>query len=88
MKVIVAATHCYPGCRVRIEERGQNPSALVEFSDGTIVLGELDTTDGVTLLTVPSYRTARGTRIEIKTWRLEPGSGAGCWRIKARVTTG
>jgi hypothetical protein len=86
MKVIVAATHCYVGCQVRTEEDGDNSRALVEFGDGAIVLGEFEASDGGGLLTVPGYRTARGTRIATKIWRLEPGGGAGSWRIKARVT--
>lgn len=86
MKAIIAATHCYPGCRVRTEEDGDDSRALVEFGDGAIVFGEFRAGDGGALLTVPGYSTARGTRIETKVWHLEPGNGAGSWRIKKRAT--
>lgn len=59
-------THLYPGARGQfIGPAGDGP-ARVEFSDGTVVLGQL----GPGCLIVPAYRTAAGTAIAAKRWQL------------------
>ncbi|HEV7260330.1 MAG TPA: hypothetical protein VGN82_21275 [Bosea sp. (in: a-proteobacteria)] len=84
MKVVIADTHCYAGCPVTLSEDGA-AGALVEFSDGVTVLGDLDLHGDEAVLTVPAYATARRSRIETKTWRLRRDEGDASWRIKARV---
>lgn len=59
-------SHLYPGARGRIEGPGQGDCVL-EFPDGALAFGTLDGP----VLSVRAHRTAAGTDIPAKRWRIE-----------------
>ncbi len=70
LKLAVADTHLYPGCRATLEQlddearhSSDEPVSLV-FSDGAMAAGTL--ADAV--LSVEPYTTAAGTAIAAKAW--------------------
>jgi hypothetical protein len=76
-----AATHLYPGARLRGDAPLAPGPTLVAFADGVEAPGEIEA-DGATL-SVAAHRTARGARIPAKRWRLaETPEG---WRVAARA---
>lgn len=68
-------THLYPGARVHIDAVDTavgTPLSLV-FSDQVCAQGELLAREGLAwLIAVGPYRTAAGSAIAAKRWRLEP----------------
>ena len=79
-------THAYPGCRVRIAEEGVESEELAEFSDGVIVACRHRREGDAIILTISPHRTARGTNIDEKTWKLLPETQKGEWKIAARLS--
>ena len=69
-------THLYPGHRGTISGLGQladlrtGDECTVEFSDGSAVPGTLRESDGGWQLRTSAYRTAAGTDIAEKVWRI------------------
>ncbi len=87
-------THLYRGARLTFEgEPPAGPAALrLLFRDGVEVKAEvLESVDGGELaLAVPAYRTAAGTEIGAKVWRVARSVAAGAggaarWVIGERV---
>ncbi|MBS7544113.1 hypothetical protein [Ancylobacter oerskovii] len=86
MKVLIGDSHCYPGCPVTMRDEGKG--TLLEFNDGTVALGDFHADGEEGVLAVPAYETARGRKIDAKTWRLGRVGDDGSWRIKARIFPG
>jgi len=73
-------SHAFPGGRVVIEDDAKTgPECLVEFGDGVTVIAEWRSAGDAIHLSVPAYRTAKGTRITIRNWRLVQRED-GVWR--------
>jgi len=69
-------THLYPGHRgtisgaVRIADLKKTRDCLVEFVDGSAASANISADGANWLLRVDAYRTAAGTEIPVKRWRL------------------
>jgi len=91
MRFEFSHTHAYPGCKVVVSEASQDANAdacIVEFSDG-VVVPNASPPDGETIvLHILPYRTARGTRINTKSWLLQPDGPDGRWRVQRRLPEG
>lgn len=85
MRFQLSHTHAYPGCRVKIAEERIDDEELAEFSDGVIVPCRHRREGDAILLTISPHRTARGTNISDKSWRLLPDVARGDWKIAARL---
>lgn len=85
MRFQLSHTHAYPGCRVTIAEEHVAGEELAEFSDGVIVACRYRREGDAIVLTIAPHRTARGTDIGEKSWKLLPEATAGNWKIEARA---
>jgi hypothetical protein len=72
-------SHAFPGGRVLIEEDANEGPCAVEFGDGVSIIGEWPRTADDIYLEVPVYRTAKGTEVAARSWRLKQGED-GAWR--------
>ncbi|WP_411033998.1 hypothetical protein [Shinella sp. BYT-45] len=73
-------SHAFPGGRVTVEDAAAaEGSCVVEFGDGIVLIGEWRPAGTDIELDVPAYRTAKGTKIDARRWRLVQG-GDGLWR--------
>lgn len=73
-------SHAFPGSRVGIEDDADaGPGCLVEFGDGVVVMAEWRRTNHGFDLSLPAYRTARGTEVAARSWRLVQRAD-GVWR--------
>lgn len=64
-------SHAFPGGRVLIEDADDTEGpCVVEFGDGIATIGAWRPTDDGIHLEVPTYRTARGTEVAARSWRL------------------
>lgn len=54
---------------------------MVEFADGVTVLAAWHAAGEDIVLDIPSYRTAKGTQVKGRTWRLVRGK-EGVWRAE------
>ncbi len=69
-------THLYPGHRGKISGLAQiadlqtGGDCLVEFSDGTAAPGRISKAGDDWRLDLAAYRTAAGTEIAVKCWRI------------------
>lgn len=73
-------SHAFPGGRVTVEDDSKpGPECLVEFGDGATVIATWQQVGPNIVLTVPSYRTVKGTQIEAKSWHLSRQTD-GVWR--------
>ncbi|NGM45534.1 hypothetical protein G5B31_08300 [Rhodobacter sp. SGA-6-6] len=80
MRFTFPHSHAFRGGRVTVENDGTaGPGCLVEFGDGVTVIAEWQAEGGGIRLAVPDYRTAKGTPVTARTWRLAR-SGDGPWR--------
>lgn len=87
MVVTFANTHAYPGCRAVVRDGGNEGECLAEFSDGAVAQASSRREGEGLALTVASYVTRRGTRIQGKTWLLLP-DGTGGARVERRLPNG
>ena len=79
-------SHAFQRGRVAIDdEANAAPECAIEFGDGVTLVGEWKPSGDTIALAVPAYRTAKGTRIDTKTWMLVKGSD-GVWRSERTGT--
>lgn len=80
VRFLFPCSHAFRKGRVIVEDDGKaGPECLVEFSDGVTVIAEWQTDDDAIRLSVPDYRTDRGTLVTARIWRLAL-CGDGLWR--------
>jgi hypothetical protein len=73
-------SHAFRGGRVIVDEDARaGPECLVEFGDGVTVISEWHAVGDAIQLSVPAYRTAKGTQVAARTWRLVRRKD-GVWR--------
>lgn len=88
MRVVFPKSHAFPGGRVVVaDEGGPGPECLIEFGDGVTVIAECCPADDGLHLSVPGYRTAKGTQVAARNWHLARRKD-GVWRsnVPARPT--
>ena len=83
-------THVYPGCAVilnfRIGPNDTTLSALAEFSDGSDAHAEIEQVNPDELLVyIDGYKTAAGTSIPEKSWRIRYDNVRELWKVVARL---
>lgn len=85
-------SHLYPGALLRdLDASREVPLSpgdelLVEFSDGVIARGRLlEVGSDAVVLQMPLYRTARGTEVQARTWRILPGDEPGLMKVSKRL---
>lgn len=79
MRFMFPHSHAFPGGRVVVNDEGTPGSAcLVEFSDGATAIAEWRAAGDAIHLSVPAYRTARGTQVAARNWLLVQRRGG--WR--------
>ncbi len=84
MRFVFTHSHAFPGARVALHEDGtEGPGCLVEFGDGTAVIGQWAREDEAIGLDIPGYRTAKGNPVAARRWRLTRSAG-GEWRSRPR----
>jgi len=67
MRFSFAHSHAFLGSQVVISDSDETQGAcMVDFGDGTTVIGEWRSADNGMHLTAPAYRTARGTKVTRK----------------------
>lgn len=80
MRLVFPHSHVFHGGRVALEEdAGAESQCLVEFGDGGTVIAECRRVADAFHLSLPAYRTAKGTQIAARNWRLVRRAG-GSWR--------
>lgn len=80
MRFVFPHSHAFPGGRVVVEDDAKTgPECLVEFGDGVTVIAELRLSRDAIYLSVPAYRTAKGTQVAARNWRLVQRKD-GVWR--------
>jgi hypothetical protein len=80
MRFVFPHSHAFPGGRVGVEDdAGTGPECLVAFGDGVTVIAEWRQAGDAIHLSVPAYRTAKGTQVAARNWRLVQREG-GVWR--------
>lgn len=80
MRFVFPHSHAFPGGHVIVEDdAAREPECLVEFGDGVTVIAEWRSADGAIDLRVPAYRTAKGTQVAARDWRLVQRKD-GVWR--------
>jgi hypothetical protein len=80
MRFVFPHSHAFPRGRVTVDDGTKaGPKCLVEFGDGVNVLAEYRLSGGAFHLSIPAYRTAKGTVVAPKKWRLVRGKN-GEWR--------
>ena len=85
MRFLFPYSHAFPNGRVTVDDDGATqPVCLVEFSDGTTVLSTWHREKENIDLDIPDYRTAKGTRVSARRWRLVRGLD-GIWLTKRRT---
>lgn len=73
-------SHAFPGAELRIEDaEATEGKCVVEFGDGMVVIGDWHSDHRPIVLDVPAYRTARGTDVDARRWRLVQDQ-QGRWR--------
>jgi hypothetical protein len=77
--------HAFQGSRLTIEDAEMSEGmCVVEFGDGVAMIGEWHPDGDNINLTVPAYRTAKGTDIDALSWRLVRDQD-GQWRARRRA---
>lgn len=80
MRFVFPHSHGFRGGRVIVEDDGTTGTqCLVEFGDGVTVISECHRVGDTIHLRVPAYRTAKGTQVGTRDWRLVQRSD-GVWR--------
>ncbi len=78
-------SHAFPGGEVRVEDaEAAEGMCVVEFGDGIAMIGEWHPDGDHVRLSIPAYRTARGTDVDARRWRLVRDN-AGSWRTRRSV---
>jgi len=71
MRFVFPHSHAFQRGRVAVhDDHAAGPEGLIEFSDGVTVIGEWRRNGGAIHLSIPAYRTARGTQVAARSWRL------------------
>lgn len=82
MRFTFPHSHAFPGGEVRIEDaEATEGKCVVEFGDGVAMLGDWHPDGDAIVLDILAYRTARGTDVEARRWRLVYDQ-QGRWRSK------
>ena len=82
MRFVFPHSHAFAGGRVLVEDDGAAAGAgEVEFADGSVVVAAWRQEGDDFQLEVPSYRTARGTEVAARRWRVTEGRD-GVWRTR------
>lgn len=85
MRFTFTRSHAYPGAQVLVSDDTEAPPAcLVEFGDGVTVLAEWQRVDDQVTLNIPPYRTAAGTEIGARSWKLS-ANGPASYRVAGRL---
>lgn len=80
MRFVFPHSHAFQRGQVAIDDdRTSGPECLVEFGDGVTVIGKWQADDDAIRLAIPDYRTAKGTLVKARTWRIVRGKD-GSWR--------
>lgn len=80
MRFTFTHSHAFPGGRVAVQDAGDAaPAGIVEFGDGVTILADWRREGADVLLDIPAYKTAKGTEIGPKRWRLAQGEDR-IWR--------
>ncbi|OJV02342.1 MAG: hypothetical protein BGO16_01980 [Nitrobacter sp. 62-23] len=80
MRFVFPHSHAFRRGRVAVEDdQKEGPACLVEFGDGVTVIAECRLVGDDIHLSIPTYRTAKGTQVAPRTWRLVKSKG-GQWR--------
>ena len=76
-------SHAFNGGRVVVDDDGSpGPTCMVEFGDGSTVVGAFASEERAIRLSVPAYRTAKGNAVRSRHWQIVQ-SGDGSWRSMA-----
>ncbi|MCM5689767.1 hypothetical protein M8037_13305 [Sinorhizobium meliloti] len=71
MRFSFTHSHAFQGGRLTIEDaEATEGSCVVEFSDGSAMIGEWHPDGADILLKIPAYRTAKGTDVAAQSWRI------------------
>ncbi|MBS0224229.1 MAG: hypothetical protein JSR91_26210 [Proteobacteria bacterium] len=82
MRFVFSHSHAFRGGRVTVDDDGKaGPECMVEFGDGVTVIAEWQAYGDAIRLSVPDYRTAKGTLVSARTWELARDKH-GLWRSK------
>jgi hypothetical protein len=88
MKFIFRDSHAYSGCRARIVTSPSSPEqgdAEIEFSDGSSTTGQFHRlSEEEVQLWLKPYITAQGNSVSAHSWRLQPTSAAGIWKVSRK----
>lgn len=80
MRFVFPHSHAFQSGRVVVEDDAKaGPECLVEFGDGVTVIAEWRRASEEIHLSVPAYRTAKGTLLKARNWRLVQRKD-GVWR--------
>lgn len=80
MRFAFPHSHAFHRGRVVVDDDAiTDPKCLVDFGDGITVIAEWRHAGDAIGLSIPSYRTAKGTQVAARTWRLVHGKD-GVWR--------
>lgn len=80
MRFVFPYSHAFQRGRVTVhDDRTAGLECLVEFGDGVTVIGKCHRDGDAFHLSVPTYRTARGTQVAPRSWHLVRGKD-GEWR--------
>jgi hypothetical protein len=80
MRFAFPHSHAFRRGRVTVNDDGRaGPECLVAFSDGVTVIGVWQRDGEALHLSIPTYRTAKGTQIAPRSWRLVQAKD-GTWR--------
>jgi hypothetical protein len=80
MRFLFPHSHAFQRGRVTVDDdQKTGPGCLVEFGDGVTVIAEWHKVHNALRLAIPAYRTAKGTQVAARTWRLMQGKD-GSWR--------
>jgi hypothetical protein len=71
MRFVFPHSHAFRRGRVIVhDDQKAGPECMVEFGNDASVIAEWYAVDGIIHLSIPGYRTGRGTQVAPRTWRL------------------
>lgn len=71
MRFVFPHSHAFSGGRVVVDDDARaGPECLVEFGDGVTVIAEWHRESDAISLSVPAYRTAKGTPVLARKWHV------------------